>query len=240
MSASAAPPPCAPTPSSSPVTGSPLASPPTARPSAERSADYSRTVSVACPYERAGTREQVLFDGLVSDFWGWATPHTDAGYQPTQVESYYDSSGNHRYTVVMTLTPGQSGWVATVGVEYGSFALTWQQYHDLGYRLAQVETHVKNGVRYYDGFFLSGSGGDDFLPGTCATEFNAALARDTTASLEIVDFDRVKLERTAATRRSRRSSRAPSTLWSRRCGWPRRRTTSTRPGAGSRSATPSR
>jgi len=147
---------------------------------------------------RAGTRTQKIFDGLVSDFWPWSGPYTQQGYQPTSVEAYYDAAGNHRYTVVMTLTPGQSGWYAAVGIEYGPFIKEWQKYRDQGWRLEQMETHVKNGVRYYDGFFLPGSGNEDFVPGTRALEFQQALARDTTSGLEVVDLDRAKLERTAA------------------------------------------
>ncbi len=146
---------------------------------------------------RAGTRTQKIFDGLVSDFWSWANLNAP-NYQPSAVESYYDASGNHRYTVVMTLTPNVSGWGATVGVEYGEFANEWKKWRDQGVRLAQLETHVVNGVRFYDGFFVQASGsGEDFVPGTRYQEFLGALSRDTTAGLELIDLDRAKHARTA-------------------------------------------
>ncbi len=146
---------------------------------------------------RAGTRAQAIYDGTVANFWNWSTNYTNAGYQPTEVESYYDASGNHCYTVVMTYTPGQSGWVATVGVEWGEFANEWGKWRAQGWRLSQMETHVVNGVRYYDGFFVPGNDGEDFVPGSRVQEWNSALARDTQAGLELVDLDRQKLARTS-------------------------------------------
>jgi len=145
---------------------------------------------------RAGTRVQEIYDGPVANFWAWSTPYTNQGYQPTIVESYYDARNVHRYTVVMTLTPGSSGWTSAVGLEYGAFAREWRKYRDQGWQLSQLETHVKNGVRYYDGFFLPGSADEDFVPGARAGEFYPALTRNTGAGLELIDFDRAKLGRT--------------------------------------------
>ena len=148
---------------------------------------------------RAGTRSQKIYDGLVSNFWAWADALRDGGYEPTQVEQYYDASGNHRYTAVMTQTQASHNyWAATVGVEYPWFAHEWKRWRDLGMRLTQIETHVVNGVRYYDGFFAVGGGAEDFIPGARATELDAALARDKAAGLELIDLDRPKLARTAA------------------------------------------
>jgi CubicO group peptidase (beta-lactamase class C family) len=147
---------------------------------------------------RAGTRTQKIYDGLTSAFWSWSTPLTNQGYQPTAVESYFDGAGNQHYTAVMTLTPGQSGWEATVGVEYAEFTHEWSKWRTQGFKLSQLETYIANGVRYYDGFFVPGNGGDDFVPGTRAQEFATQLSRNTTAGLELVDLDRAKVAHSAA------------------------------------------
>jgi hypothetical protein len=145
---------------------------------------------------RAGTRQQKIYDGTVSGFWPWSATYTDQGYQPTIVESYYDGNDVHRYTVVMTKTPGTSGWYAAVGIEYGAFTREWRKYKGMGWRLSQLETHVQGGIRYYDGFFLPGNNGEDFVPGAREGEWYPQLERNTDLGYELVDIDRNKLERT--------------------------------------------
>src|SRR5205085_2335162 len=95
-------------------------------------------------------------------------------------------------------TPGTSGWAATVGVEYGYFAKEWQKWNNQGWRLIQLETHMQGGIRYYDGFFVPGSGGQDLVPGARSGEWYPQLSRNTTLGNELIDIDRNKLERTAA------------------------------------------
>lgn len=141
---------------------------------------------------RAGTRAQEIYDGPVDQFWTWNNTWSSQGYQPTIVESYYVGS-THHYTVVVTKTPGQSGWWATVGVEYPYFASEWKKHRDLNRRLIQLETHVVNGIRKYDGFFVPGTGAEDFIPGSRWEQFDEAFDRNTTAGLELIDFDRHKL-----------------------------------------------
>ncbi|WP_437756079.1 serine hydrolase domain-containing protein [Sorangium sp. So ce1389] len=147
---------------------------------------------------RPGTRLQEIYDGTAANFWAWSTPFTNTGYRPSDLETYYDSAGVKRYTVVMTKTPGQSGWASAVGLPYDKFVRAWRDNTDAGWQLTELETHISGGVRYYDGFFHSGgAAAQDFVGGSRLQQFSTTFLLNKVDGLELVDFDRYKEARTS-------------------------------------------
>jgi len=82
-----------------------------------------------------------------------------------------------------------AGYQTVVDVEWSSFAASWSQLSSQGYRLIDIDTTVRGGIRYYTGVYQPGSGGYALWVGTDWTSFSAKWNELSAQNLRLVDFE---------------------------------------------------
>jgi CubicO group peptidase (beta-lactamase class C family) len=104
------------------------------------------------------------------------------------------ADGPHALTLVLpskfsAVFRGGAGHQTVVDVEWSSFAASWQTLSGQGYRLIDIDTTVRGGIRYYTGVFQPGSGGHALWVGATWASFTAKWSELSDQGLRLVDFE---------------------------------------------------
>ncbi len=150
-------------------------------------------LGTACGLEDPGAPEDIdgVPAGVVSPAelapsWRHAAALADLGAQPAEDPSALTLVLPSKFSAVFRQGVNHQ---TVVDVEWSSFAASWQTLSNQGFRLIDLDTTVRGGVRYYTGVFQPGSGGHALWVGATWASFAAKWSELSAQNLRLVDFE---------------------------------------------------
>ncbi len=148
--------------------------------------DLGHTDELESPEDIDGVPAGLVSPAELTPGWQHAAARADLGEEQAEGSNLLPIVLPSKFSAVFRQGAGHR---TVVDVEWSSFAASWQTLSGQGYRLIDIDTTVRGGVRYYTGVFQPGSDGHFLWVGVDWASFAAKWNELSTQGLRLVDFE---------------------------------------------------